>query len=273
MDSFSRNGFRFPVLDTGPAQGPIVVLLHGFPQDASSFDRVVPTLHAEGFRTLVPLQRGYAPTARPAGRRSYRLGALVEDVVALLDAAGAARVHLVGHDWGGIVAWALADRHADRLHTLTALSVPHPSAFAGALVRSAQAVMSSYIAFFQLPVVPEVVLRRRMEGLLTASGLPAADAARYTRTMVGGALTGALNWYRALPFAPHPGFGRVSVPTTYVWGEKDPALGRVAALRTAAQVSAPYRFVQLAAGHWLPETRPVEVARAILDGTTAQPPA
>lgn len=266
MNSYSRNGFRFPVVDTGPTDGEVVILLHGFPQDASSFDRVVPHLHAQGLRTLVPLQRGYAASARPAHRWNYRLTELVDDVVALADAADQAAVHLVGHDWGGIVGWGMAGRYADRLRTFTSLSVPHPGAFLEALVRSDQALKSTYIALFQAPRLPEAVLRRTLRSTLTSSGLPAADARRYCAAMAGGALTAALHWYRALPLSSlRTGSGPISVPTSYVWGSHDFALGRVAAQRTAAHVAADYRFVELDAGHWLPETRPVEVATAILD--------
>jgi pimeloyl-ACP methyl ester carboxylesterase len=266
MESFGRNGFRFPVRDAGPSGGAPVVLLHGFPQDASSFDRVVPYLHAQGHRTFVPLQRGYAASARPAHRWNYRLTDLVDDVVALIDAIGRPAVHVVGHDWGAAVGWALAGRYPGRVSSFTALSVPHPTAFAQALLRSDQAARSVYMALFQLPALPEVLLRRTLRAALTRSGLPVADADRYLASMAGGALTGALNWYRGLPLAAGgPSSGRVEVPTTYVWGRHDFALGKVGADRTAAQVAADYRFVDLDAGHWLPETRPAEVAAAVLD--------
>ena len=264
MEHFDRNTYRFPVSDTGPGDGEVVVLLHGFPQDTSCYDQILPHLHGAGLRTLVPLQRGYSATARPRRRRDYRLSELVEDILALIEAAGLDRVHLVGHDWGAVVGWAMAERYPDRLRTLTALSVPHPAAFAAALVRSSQAWMSAYMAFFQLPAVPEAMLRRTLRATLRRSGLPAETAGRYSQSMQGSALTGALNWYRAMPFSFRSGLRSVRVPSTYVWGRKDFALGRVAAERTARHVLSDYRFVDLDAGHWLPETRPVEVAAAIL---------
>lgn len=265
MESYQRGGFRFPVRDTGPANGPPVVMLHGFPQDAWTFDRVVPHLHARGLRTLVPLQRGYAASARPPHRWNYRLADLVDDVLALIDAAEQTAVHVVGHDWGAVVGWALAARHPGWVHSLTALSVPHPAAFVESLVRSNQALMSTYMALFQAPLLPEAVLRRTLYSTLVRSGLPAGDAARYRAAMAGGALTGALHWYRALPLSgTRAGSGPIAVPTTYLWGRHDFALGEVAALRTGAHVAADYRFVDLDAGHWLPETRPEQVASAIL---------
>src|SRR3978361_2578612 len=128
MDSFSRGDLVFDVRDSGPADGDPVVLLHGFPQDSSSFDRLSPVLHSAGLRTLAPDQRGYSPGARPPGRSAYVMREVVDDVLALLDAAGLDSAHVVGHDWGGIVAWALGAWHPDRIRTLPAISVPHPCA-------------------------------------------------------------------------------------------------------------------------------------------------
>src|SRR3954451_6312569 len=160
MGSFQRNGLTFDVVDSGPADGAPAVLLHGFPQDCTAWDRVAPGLHQHGLRTLALDQRGYSPMARPRGRASYRLRETTADVLALLDAAGLRSAHVVGHDWGGVVAWALGAWHPDRVRTLTALSVPHPAAMAKAMVTSDQGLRSYYMGLFQLPLLPE--------GLLTA---------------------------------------------------------------------------------------------------------
>jgi pimeloyl-ACP methyl ester carboxylesterase len=272
MDHFNRDGLRFPVRDEGPPGGDAVVLLPGFPQEATAYDGVVPLLHEHGLRTLVPTQRGYAASARPPRRRDYSTAQTAGDVVALLDAAGLARAHIVGHDWGGNQAWAMAAWHPDRVASLTALSTPHPAALAASLLTSAQGLRSWYMGFFQLPVTPELVVGRSLRGSLLDSRLPAAYVERYVRAMdEPGALTGALNWYRGIPFSLRPAVGPVTVPTTYVWGRRDPALGRAAAERTGRYVRGPYRFVELAAGHWLPETQPAEVAAAILERTGAGP--
>src|SRR6478609_967008 len=111
MWQYHRDGLTFDVLDSGPRDGEPVLLLHGFPQDHTAWDAVAPLLHAAGLRTLAPDQRGYSPGARPQGRAAYDMGELVADAVALLDAADVTRAHVVGHDWGGSVAWALAERH------------------------------------------------------------------------------------------------------------------------------------------------------------------
>jgi pimeloyl-ACP methyl ester carboxylesterase len=266
MDELTHAGLRFPVSDHGPRDGEVVVLLHGFPQDGSTYDAVVPYLHERGLRTLVPTLRGYADSARPRGRRDYSMSAITGDLLALLDAAGVPRAHVVGHDWGGGPAWAVGAWHPDRVASLTVLSTPHPGAMATALVTSTQALSSWYMAFFQLPVLPELVAGRTLRRTLVDSGLPADQADRYVEAMSRpGALTGALNWYRGIPFSARTPVSDVTVPTTYVWGWHDFALGRTAAERTRDHVRGPYRFVELDAGHWLPETRPAEVASAVLE--------
>ncbi|NHC14165.1 alpha/beta fold hydrolase [Motilibacter deserti] len=265
MHTFSRAGLTFPVRDEGPPDGAVVVLLHGFPQDAGAFDTVVPHLHAAGLRTLVPTQRGYAPTAQPRGRRAYRVGETTADVLALLDAAGASRAHVVGHDWGAGPAWTLGAQHPGRVASLTVLSTPHPAAMAASAVRSGQALRSWYMGFFQLPAIPELVLRGTLARTLRSSGLPEEHVRRYVALAEQeGVATGALNWYRGIPFSWRPPLGPSRVPTTYVWGRHDFALGRTAAELTARHVRGAYSFVELDAGHWLPEVNGEDVARAVL---------
>lgn len=259
MDTFRRGDLVFDVLDTGPADGEPVVLLHGFPQDARAFDRLSPVLHSAGLRTLAPDQRGYSPGARPPGRSAYALREVVDDVLALLDAAGLESAHLVGHDWGGLVGWALAAWHPWRLRTLTALSVPHPAAMSQAVLGSDQLVRSSYIGFFQVPAAPEAVLLAGrgavLKRALRQGGLPGDLVEEYvSRMREPGALTAALNWYRALPAGTRTPVGTVRVPTLHVWGDGDAFLGRTATEATAQHVAAPYRLEVLeGSNHWLPE--------------------
>jgi pimeloyl-ACP methyl ester carboxylesterase len=197
---------------------------------------------------------------------------LVGDVVALLDQAGVAAAHIVGHDWGGIVAWHLAGEHPARVLSLTVLSTPHPRAFRHSLLRSTQLLRSWYAVSWQLPVLPEAALTARggavMRRALVSSGLPADVADRYTAGMLRpGRLTAALNWYRAVGRRPRAGsgLGVITVPTTFVWSSGDVALGRRAADDTAHFVSGPYRYEVLEGEpHWLPEVRPGEVARLII---------
>jgi pimeloyl-ACP methyl ester carboxylesterase len=259
MDSFSRGGLVFDVRDSGPADGAPVVLLHGFPQDSSAFDRLSPVLHSAGLRTLAPDQRGYSPGARPPARSAYVMRKVVDDVLALLDAAGLQSAHLVGHDWGGVAAWALAAWHPWRVRTLTALSVPHPAAMAQAMLHSDQALRSAYIGFFQLPLVPENVLLAGggtvLARMLRSSGLPEDRVEAYVARMrEPGALTAALNWYRATPLAARTPVGTVRVPTLHVWGAHDAFLGRAATEVCGKFVDAPYALEVLEdVGHWIPE--------------------
>lgn len=266
MRRFERSGLTFEVDDAGPADGPTVVLLHGFPQDRTSWAQVAPILHDAGFRTLAPDQRGYSPAARPPRRRDYALGECAADVLAMLDAAGVSAAHVVGHDWGGAVAWLLAGRHAARVRSMTSLATPHPAAMVRSMRSSNQALRSWYMLAFQLPWLPEfAVARGDLAKSLRGSGMPAGPAGHYARRMAEpGALTAALNWYRALPFGLRPGTPPSRVPTTYAWGNQDFALGRAAAEATGDFAGTDYRFVELDAGHWLPEAQPAEVAEIIL---------
>src|SRR5215204_2493229 len=203
ITAYERDGLTFDVIDDGPLDGPPVVLLHGFPQRATSWAKVAPILGEAGFRTYAPDQRGYAPRARPGGRRAYKIAELVDDVVALIDRIGTP-VHLVGHDWGATVAWYVAARHTDRLASLTAVSVGHPEAFKQASRTSDQALRSWYMWLFQLPFAPESLLSGKWlpQKLLGGSGMTDEMIATYRAEIVDeGALTGGLNWYRAIPFS------------------------------------------------------------------------
>jgi len=249
----------------GDPTGQPVLLLHGFPQSGASWDRVWPALAEAGYRVMIPDQRGYSPGLRPARRSDYRLEELVEDVVGLIDTPA----HVVGHDWGAAVGWAVAIRRPELLRSLTAVSVPHPGAMAKALVTSRQALDSWYMLAFQLPLVPERLLLARdaalLRRVLLGTGLDPASTDEYvTRMREPGALTAALNWYRGLPFSRSP-VRPVAVPTLYVWGERDFALNRKGAETTVDHVTGPYEFVSLpGAGHWIPERHAPELLDPLL---------
>lgn len=269
--ALDRAGLSFDITDSGPIDGIPAILLHGFPTDRTSWERVAPLLHAAGLRTLAPDQRGYSPGARPAGVAAYRLEHLVGDVIALADATGQERVHLVGHDWGGAVAWLTAGNHAGRVASVTVLSTPHPAALSRAWRAwrtPSQLRKSWYMAAFQVPVLPERILAARFRSAMRRSGLPSDDVERYaahlaTRDAIGP----PINWYRAAR-SSHVRAHRVTVPATLLWGSRDFALGRRAAELTAQHVTGPYEFVEVDAGHWLPETRPEECAAAIIHRVT-----
>jgi pimeloyl-ACP methyl ester carboxylesterase len=274
MEAFANGSLHFRVVDHGPSDGPAVVLLHGFPQDATSWDAVVPLLNARGFRTLAFDQRGYAPDARPRGRLAYRLPLLVDDVVALLDAAGLTRAHILGHDWGGAVAWGLGSWHPERVRTVSVLSTPHPAAFERALVTSRQLLYSWYMVAFQPPGMAERLFgawhpagERRLRRLLGQFGTPPAVVAERATALATDRerFTAMLNWYRAIPLAdPRRAFVPCRVPALYVWSTRDGALSRRAAELTRRHVAAPYTFEILeGASHWLPEERAETVAELV----------
>jgi pimeloyl-ACP methyl ester carboxylesterase len=275
--SFRRGGLAFDVAEGGSLDGEPVVLLHGFPQTSACWDGVAPLLQAAGYRTVAPDQRGYSPGARPSGVTAYRVDELVADVLALADDRGVERFHLVGHDWGGMVAWALAAGHPRRLHTLSVLATPHPRAFARSLLTSMQLLRSYYMLAFQVPGLPERWLLggggRRLRDLLVSSGLAQDRAEVYVqRLLQPGALTAALNWYRALrPWLPLD-VGPVTVPTLYVWSGGDVALDRAGAEATARYVNGPYRFEVLeGVSHWMAEEVPDRVGELVLAHLSGRP--
>lgn len=270
MDTFERAGFVFDVRDGGPSDGPVVVLLHGFPQDAASWQDVEPVLHEAGYRTLAPDLRGVSPGARPTDVSQYRTVESVRDVTAMLDAADVDQAHIVGHDWGGFVAWAVGAESPERVLTLTAVSTPHPSALKQSMLRSTQGLKSWYMGLFQVPWLSERIIAPGSPAWnLLIKGLPADHAQRYAERMTDStSRTAALNWYRVLRKelpSPSVRWRRIDLPTRYVWGERDPALGRVAAERTADFVTGPYRFESVHAGHWIPETRPVLLGQLLVE--------
>ena len=280
MEQYHRGELTFDVIDAGPADGPVVVLLHGFPQFNTSWNAVIDRLTAQGYRCLAPNQRGYSPGARPPRRRDYRIREIVEDIRALIDASGAERVHLAAHDWGAAAAWVAAAELPDRIATLTSFSVPHPGAFLKGLVTSRQGLMSWYMYFFQLPWLPERFLlgsngsALRMSKSLQSAGQSPEAADRDAQAMAApGVLTAALNWYRAMPLTDlRQAAGKVSVPTMYVWTDKDIALAEKPARNTVRYVTGDYRFEILrGVSHWIPDECPDTAADLLLEWFAAHP--
>jgi pimeloyl-ACP methyl ester carboxylesterase len=272
MQQVDLGDLSFDVRTDGPADGPPVLLLHGFPETSLSWSSVTPLLAEAGLRTYAPDQLGYSPGARPGEVDAYALPNLVQITADLMTALDLPVADVVGHDWGANVAWGLAAWHPDRVRTLTAVSVPHPTAYTLAFrADPEQKERSAYIKLFWQPGKAEDVLladgARRLRRMLDTppSGIPAEAVDVYVEHMSApGALTAALNWYRAMssdtPVDP------VGVPTTYVWSDGDVAVGRTAAEACADQVTGDYRFVELSGvTHWIPEQAPEQLARAVLD--------
>ena len=260
----------FSVRIAGAEDARPVLLLHGFPQSSRCWARVTPVLTGAGLRTIAPDQRGYSPGARPVAVSAYAIPELVADAIGILDALELSAVDVVGHDWGSYVAWHLAERHPERVRSLTAISVPHPAAFSEAMAGDPdQQQRSAYIGLFREEGKAEHVLladdARRLRRVFADSGLSEDEVADYVEPLrVAGALTATLSWYRAMS-RHDAALGPVSVPTTFVWSDEDAAVGRTAAAACEQHVSGPYQFVELAGvSHWVPEQAPVALAEAVL---------
>lgn len=272
--TFDIQGLQLDVLTGGPESGELVILLHGFPESGDAWRHQVPALAGAGLRVLAPHQRGYATSSKPVSVFDYRLGLLAGDVLALADAAGAQRFSVVGHDWGGAIAWHLATLHPDRLRHVVVLNGPHTGTVgAHSLRHPTQLARGWYIAAFQLPVLPELflqmgahaALRRAMEGSARPNAfdpdlLPLYQS-QWSRPH---ALASMLNWYRAIALeAPTPA-RPIDVPVTVLWGEQDRFLDRgladaaLALCRHGELVTFPQ------ATHWLHHEEREEVNRHLL---------
>ena len=275
---FDLPGARLHAVVAGPAGGPLVVLLHGFPEFWYEWRSQIGPLAAAGFRVIVPDQRGYNLSSKTG---PYDLQTVAGDVAHLISAAGCDSAHVVGHDWGGAAAWAVAAWHPDRVRRLMIINLPNPLAMLDSLARFnvRQYLRSTYIAYFQFRRLAGWTLGRDnfslLRRLLQSTALPGAytaeDLARHVEAWSQpGALTGMLGWYRAVwvsrrqILASRPQFSRIAAPTVILWGERDPALGI-----ELAEASVPL----LAAGrlirypnhtHWVPAEAPTEVSKQLL---------
>ncbi len=275
------NGLRFHVVEAGT--GPVVLLLHGFPDCWLSWLGQIDVLVAQGFRVVVPDLRGYNETERPRGVAEYRLEQLGRDIEALANQYGGA-VHLVGHDWGGVLAWHVAMHHPQVVRSLAVLNAPHPAAFRRALRNGwAQRRKSWYVLFFQLPWLPEFMWQAGdsalfMRVLRSGAATPTADMpdtnaleTQYRRAFASrSAWSAAINYYRALLRFPPPRDVVISAPTLLLWGERDPYLG--VELTTGFDRWVPSLTVErLPAAHWLQHTHAGAVNEALLRFWAQQP--
>lgn len=254
-------------------RGKLVLLLHGFPETARSFSVILPMLARAGYYAVAFSQRGYSPGARPRAVDAYNIVNLVGDVTRIAASLGAPTFHLVGHDWGGGVAWVTAALYPKLVTSLTVLSTPDPDALSAAIAnpRSPQHAASSYINALRAPGSQNRILADRLNGFKALFALgggplpPTTFINDYARALATPAALGAgIDWYRANPF-PTPPIGPIKVPTVYLWGSSDAAFLRSTARATAAHVEGPYTFCVLSGqGHWLPEDAPEEIVAALL---------
>ncbi len=263
---FRRGELVFPVQDTGPLDGEPVLLLHGWPQDSRSWAEVAELLNQAGYRTFAPDLRGASKTAAPRRRWAYRLDEVAADVVSMVEQIGRP-VHVAGHDWGAAAAWAAATTGHGGIASLTALSVPHPGAFVRSMLTTRQGLASWYMYVFQLPVLPERILRTELFlRLLRQTGQPAEVARRDSDRLRDKVIArGGLNWYRGMLLSS-PRFlrGRVRVPVLQVWSDGDTAVLEHGPRRSGRYVDAPFRFeVVPGVSHWLPDEAPGQVVKLL----------
>ncbi|MDX1996023.1 MAG: alpha/beta hydrolase [bacterium] len=261
--TIATNGIHLNVVQAGPEDGSPVILLHGFPEFWYGWRNQLPALAAHGLRLIVPDQRGYNLSDKPQGITSYRMDALVADVAGLIESLAGGRACVVGHDWGAMVAWWVALRHPDMVEKLAILNVPHPRIAMKTLRSDPQQMMRSlYAGFFQLPVLPETVIRlndwkvglQMMQKTARDGSFTEEDLEEYRKAWSQpGAMTAMLNWYRA--YVQHPPAAshtwRVTVPTLMIWGEKDVAL-RATMAQPSIDLCDDGRLVMLKdATHWV----------------------
>jgi len=271
------NGRRFRCRVTAQSGDP-VVLLHGFPETSHAWTEVMLELASAGYTCLAPDQRGYSPGARPLDVEEYALPRLAEDVVALADACGFARFHLVGHDWGAVVGWTVLREHAARVVSWCALSVPHLASYGAGLEHADQRKKAQYIERCLIPGLVEQDLSDNDLAVLRvewAQHCPdKADEYASVFSQLG-ALTAALSWYRA-NFADGPRLRErlpfdVHTPTLTLWGNRDPFVTRSAHLLERSMMKGPYRSVEWDAGHRIAHERRSDVIRELLAHLRAFP--
>jgi pimeloyl-ACP methyl ester carboxylesterase len=268
--SIKTNGINLHVVQTGPEDGPLVILLHGFPEFWYGWREQIDFLAGQGFRVWAPDQRGYNLSDKPKGLAAYNLDQLSADVIGLIDAAGREKAFLVGHDWGAAVAWWTACKYPERLSKMVILNVPHHKVFRETLNKDGEQRRKSwYIAFFQIPWLPEVLgglrntetFAQSLQQTSRPGTFTEADLAEYRKAWSQpGALTSMMNWYRAVvqkpPRAPDP---RVKVPTLVLWGKKDHFLKHEMA-QASIELCDDGRLVYFDdATHWLHHEEPERV--------------
>lgn len=264
------------VAEAGPEDGPLVVLLHGFPEFWFEWRELIGPLAAAGFRVAAPDQRGYNLSDKPSGVDAYRLDRLAGDIFDLAQALGRETFQVVGHDWGASVAWWMATIRPQPIRRLAIMNAPHPAVWLHAMTSDPeQRRKSRYVRMLRMPVLPELMVKaggyKGLAQAFAASTRPEAFApplmARYGEAWRRpGALTGGLNWYRALfrqPL-PIPPAGSLKIPVLVMWGDQDvfaePALAEASA--SLCETAEVVHFPQ--ASHWLPHDEPEAVSERLL---------
>jgi pimeloyl-ACP methyl ester carboxylesterase len=281
------NGLRFHAWAAG-ASGPLVLLLHGFPELGLSWSSQLEALAMQGFRAVAPDLRGYGQSERPSGVADYDLDILAQDVVEMIRALGAEKAHIVGHDWGGGLAWHLAQRHPERVDRLAILNCPHPRELQRAVLRSPRQFLRSwYMFFFQIPWVPEWVLgwnpkysiqRIFQQAAAEPDRFSPHELQPYVASMSGPkGWRGGINWYRAafrglFNRKRHQLWSqRIRSPALIIWGTSDPILGEELIASSAALLSQVDLKTLPGVGHWVQQEAPERVNELLVEFLAATP--
>ena len=274
----SVNGIKLHVVEAGPSDGELVVLLHGFPEFWYSWRRQIDVLAAAGYRVLAPDQRGYNTSDKPQAVSAYSIDTLADDVAELIKSTGRTQANVVGHDWGAAVAWWLAIQHPQLVKRLSILNLPHPKVLTRALTRSGRQLLKSWYAFsFLLPKIPEFLLswrghRLAERALVKTSRRGTFTADELTKYHAAWAQPGApramINWYRA-GFSNRPKLSgvaaRVKAPTLMIWGARDAFLGRELAQPSIDYCEKGELVFLEKATHWVHQEEPEKVNKLLLD--------
>lgn len=268
------NGVKLHVVQAGPEDGPLLILLHGFPEFWFCWQHQIEPLANAGYRVWVPDMRGYNLSEKPRGVAAYNLDLLAADVIGLIDQAGVDQARLVGHDWGAAVSWWAAANYPERLSKLGILNVPHHRVMGQHLrTNRTQRRRSWYIYMFQLPWLPEFRIRRNNYETLIGAIRGRRERSEEENNLYReawsqpGAVTSMINYYRALMRSrpKRSGSSRISVPTLMIWGANDAALGREMA-QPSIDLCDDGRLVFLEeATHWVQHDEPERVNELLLD--------
>lgn len=269
IKELKANGLTFQCRVCGlENSGDPIIFLHGFPETSHMWEGIMIDFASKGYRCLAPNQRGYSPGARPRGVKNYLINELASDVVALADAVEFKKFHLVGHDWGAGCGWAVVELYRNRIQSWSALSVPHMAAFDYAKQNDPnQMKQSRYIDLFQVPVIPEMMSSFGNYKMLRKAWhiIPNEEVEDYLT--VFGKYSGrksTINWYRANTNMPIE-FRHVSLPTLFIWGNKDLYIGRTGVEMAKQYMAGEYNMVELDAGHWLIQEKFERVRDEILN--------
>ncbi|TAA66567.1 alpha/beta fold hydrolase [Planococcus salinarum] len=277
FQSIETNDVLLHTAVAGPEDGPLVILLHGFPEFWYGWKHQIGALAEQGYRVMAPDQRGYNLSSKPQGAENYTLDDLRDDIAGLIEQSGKEKAVVIGHDWGGAVAWHLAATKPQLVEKLIAINIPHPQAVPRVMKRNPlQWVKSSYMIYFQIPKLPEGmmaaedfnVMKQAMGGTSRKSAFSGEDFERYGNAWGQPcALTGMLNWYRALPKGSfrQTTNTKVEVPVRILWGVGDQFLSRQLAKESLNFCTAGELVFIGQATHWVHHEQPLIVNRLILE--------